>query len=212
MIEAARRNGVNASAVLDALARVPREPFVLPAFRARAYEDTALPIICGQTISQPSTVGLMTQLLELEPGMKVLEVGTGSGYQAAVLAAMGARVFTIERHAELFAQARTVIASLGLNVAFHRGDGSIGWSAYAPYDRIIVTAGAPDVPPQLLAQLAVGGRMVIPVGGRERQRMHVVLRDSEGCNVYDHGEFAFVPLIGHTGWASPEGSRTAQER
>lgn len=207
MINAAQRSGVSDTRVLDALVSVPREPFVLPAFRGRAYEDTALPIACGQTISQPSTVGVMTQLLELEPGMKVLEIGTGSGYQAAVLATMGMRVFSVERHPELLERARQVLESMGLHVALHRGDGSIGWSAYAPYDRIIVTAGAPEIPSQLLSQLALGGRMVIPVGDREQQRMQVVIRDSEGFDVYDHGAFTFVPLIGHTGWNAGGESR-----
>jgi protein-L-isoaspartate(D-aspartate) O-methyltransferase len=202
MVENLRARGIVDEAVLGAIARIPREEFVPSAFRTRAYEDDALPIACNQTISQPYTVARMTELLEVEPGMKVLEVGTGSGYQAAVLATMGAKVFTIERHAELLRQARESLARAGCNVATHLGDGTLGWMTYAPYDRIIVTAGAPEVPMSLLRQLAPDGRLLIPTGGRDAQRMQMAIKvgDANQYDLYDYGEFKFVPLIGRNAW------------
>lgn len=202
LIALLREKGVRDERVLRAVSLVPREEFVPSAFRHRAYEDSALPIGSGQTISQPYTVAMMTQLLEAEPGMKVLEIGTGSGYQAAVLHMMGLKVFTIERHYDLLHQARITLDKIGCNVASHLGDGTLGWSSFAPYDRIIVTAGAPTIPSSLLKQLAPNGRMVIPTGGREAQRMEVVMKlgDSNEYDVYDYGEFKFVPLIGRNAW------------
>ena len=202
MVESLRARGITDEAVLSAIARIPREEFVPSAFRTRAYEDDALPIACNQTISQPYTVARMTELLEAEPGMKVLEIGTGSGYQAAVLAMLGMRVFTIERHAELLRQARESLARVGCNVATHLGDGTLGWMTYAPYDRIIVTAGAPEVPRPLLRQLAPDGRLLIPTGGRDAQRMQMAIKvgDTGQYDLYDYGEFKFVPLIGRNAW------------
>lgn len=149
--------GICDERVLRAMRKVERHVFVPEPFTIRAYEDTALPIGCSQTISQPYTVAFMTQHLDVREGDKVLEVGTGSGYQAAILAEMGARVFTIERLFDLLQQARKILDVLGYNVASKVGDGSIGWSEFAPYDRIIVTAAAPAVPQSLFRQLSEGG-------------------------------------------------------
>jgi protein-L-isoaspartate(D-aspartate) O-methyltransferase len=202
LIEVLRERGVTDERVLRAVSLVPREEFIPSAFRHRAYEDSALPIGNGQTISQPYTVAMMSQLLEAAPGMKVLEIGTGSGYQAAVLHMMGLKVFTIERHYDLLHQARLVLERIGCNVASHLGDGTLGWSTFAPYDRIIVTAGSPDIPSSLLKQLAPNGRLVIPIGGRDAQRMEVAVKIGETSeyDVFDHGEFKFVPLIGRNAW------------
>jgi protein-L-isoaspartate(D-aspartate) O-methyltransferase len=206
LIEVLRARGITDERVLGAMAQVPREVFIPPAFQNRAYDDDALPIECRQTISQPYTVAIMSQLLEAEPGMKVLEIGTGSGYQAAVLSMMGLSVFTVERHAELLRQASARLLSIGCNVATHLGDGTLGWSRYAPYDRIMVTAGAPDIPSSLLKQLAPDGRLIIPVGSVDDQHMHVAVRQGELAeyDVFDYGPYKFVPLIGRKGWQSEE--------
>lgn len=202
LIDLLRERGIHDERVLHAVAMVPREEFVPTAFRHRAYEDSALPIACGQTISQPYTVAVMTQALEAEPGMKVLEIGTGSGYQAAVLHMLGLKVFTIERHFDLMQGARAVLERLGYNIASHLGDGTLGWSTFAPYDRIVVTAGAPEIPSTLLRQLAPDGRLVIPIGDRDVQRMHVAAKvgDTNQYDVFDHGEYKFVPLVGRNAW------------
>ncbi len=209
LIDHLRESGIRDERVLHAIAMVPREEFVQDAFRHRAYEDSALPIACGQTISQPYTVAMMTQLLEAEPGMKVLEVGTGSGYQAAVLHTLGLKVFTIERHFELLQNARAVFQKLGYNIASHLGDGTLGWSTFAPYDRIVVTAGAPDIPTSLLRQLAPDGRLVIPIGGRQQQRMQAAIKigDTSQYDVFDYGEFKFVPLVGRNAWDQESGGQ-----
>jgi protein-L-isoaspartate(D-aspartate) O-methyltransferase len=214
LADALRQRGVRDERVLRAIVSLPREEFVPPGFRNRAYDDDALPISCGQTISQPFTVAMMTELLEAEQGMSVLEIGTGSGYQAAVLCFMGLRVFTVERHVELLQQARENLIRVGCNVATHLGDGSVGWSTYAPYDRIIVTAGAPDIPGALLKQLAPDGRMVIPIGDQSAQKMQVVIRlgDTNQYDVFEHGDFKFVPLIGRNAWQKDEAPREFQRR
>jgi protein-L-isoaspartate(D-aspartate) O-methyltransferase len=203
LLDELRSKGITDERVLGAIARIPREEFVPATFRHRAYDDDALPIACAQTISQPYTVAMMSQLLEARPDMSVLEIGTGSGYQAAVLYFMGLRVFTVERHAELLKEARERLARIGVNVATHLGDGTVGWSQFAPYDRIIVTAGAPTVPGALLRQLAPNGRLVVPVGGTDAQQMKVVDRrgDGEEFDIADAGSFKFVPLIGRNGWS-----------
>ncbi|MBX7217787.1 MAG: protein-L-isoaspartate(D-aspartate) O-methyltransferase [Candidatus Kapabacteria bacterium] len=202
LLEQLRLRGITDEAVLKAIAKIPREEFVPATFRHRAWEDGALPISCNQTISQPFTVAFQTQLLEAKSGMNVLEIGTGSGYQAAVLWALGLRVFTIERHADLLSQARQRLEAIGCNVAMRVADGTVGWSAFAPFDRIIVTAGAPAAPPALLRQLAANGRMVIPIGEKATQRMKVFIRqgESDQFEEFDHGDFKFVPLIGREGW------------
>lgn len=211
LIDLLRDRGVHDERVLHAIAMVPREEFVQSAFRHRAYEDCPLPLACGQTISQPSTVAMMSQLVDGTPGMKVLEIGTGSGYQAAVLHTMGYKVFTIERHFELLQQARRVLDAIGCNVASHLGDGTLGWSTFAPYDRIVVTAGAPEIPSPLLRQLAPDGRLIIPIGDRTQQSMHVAIKvgDTSQYDVFDHGTFKFVPLVGRNAWDVDADARNA---
>ena len=203
LVKELREKGISNEALLDAIGKIPRERFVDPAFVQHAYEDTAFPIGEMQTISQPYTVAFMTEALALKRGEKVLEIGTGSGYQAAVLAEMGSRVFTIERHTSLLADARQRLDLLGYDRVLSRvGDGSRGWNEYAPFDAIIVTAGAPDVPESLTKQLnASGGRMIIPVGNQEMQRMYLIRRNGDDLTGEELPEFKFVPLIGKEGWA-----------
>lgn len=188
--------------VLEAMRRVPRHRFVPESARDQAYEDRPHPIGAHQTISQPLMVGLMTELLDVGVGDEVLEIGSGSGYQAAVLAELGARVVSVERHAPLAERARGLLEHLGIDsVEIYVGDGTEGWPAEAPYDRIIVTAGAPNVPQPLLDQLAAPGRMVIPVGPAELQSLMLIEKLSDGCvTSTSHGDCVFVPLIGKYGW------------
>lgn len=201
LIDSFRRRDITDASVLQAIASVPREEFVSPAMKQRAYEDSALPIDAHQTISQPYTVAVMTQALRVRPGSKVLEIGTGSGYQAAVLAALGCTVYTIERHEILSRRARTTLERCGYHVHCRVGDGTIGWSEHAPYDGIIVTAGAPDVPEALAKQLTIGGCLVVPVGERDEQTLYRVTRTAEDdWSAEDLGPFRFVPLIGRQGW------------
>jgi protein-L-isoaspartate(D-aspartate) O-methyltransferase len=200
MVSLIRSRGVADPRVLAALQKVERHRFVPEPFTGRSYDDSALPLRDGQTISQPYTVAVMTEALALKEGGKVLEIGTGSGYQAAVLAAMGARVFSIERNLALLSGARRILDQLGYRVATRGGDGTIGWSEQAPYDGIVVTAGAPSVPDALLRQLADGGKMVIPVGDLEIQRLVVVSRSGEQFERRELDGFKFVPLIGKMGW------------
>ena len=201
LIQQLRDRGITNEAVLDVMGRLPREAFVSQAIASRVYEDTALPIDDQQTISQPYTVALMTQTLALPAGSKVLEIGTGSGYQAAVLTMLGLHVYTIERHAGLSRKAKQVLTDLGLTATFRIGDGTIGWSEHAPYDGIVVTAGAPDVPQTLARQLTVGGRMVVPVGTLNEQTMYCVTRTGPtDWKAVDMGPSKFVPLIGREGW------------
>jgi protein-L-isoaspartate(D-aspartate) O-methyltransferase len=200
MVSLIRARGVADARVLAALQKVERHRFVPEPFTGRSYDDSALPLRDGQTISQPYTVAVMTEALELKEGGKVLEIGTGSGYQAAVLAAMGARVFSIERNLALLSGARRILDQLGYRVATRGGDGTIGWSEHAPYDGIVVTAGAPSVPDALLRQLADGGKFVIPVGDLEIQRLVVVSRSGEAFERREMAGFKFVPLIGKMGW------------
>jgi protein-L-isoaspartate(D-aspartate) O-methyltransferase len=200
LVDLLRSKGITDQQVLDAITAIPRHRFVQEVFHHRAYEDSALPIACQQTISQPYTVAFMTQLLHVRHGDKILEIGTGSGYQACILAEMNARVFTIERHFDLLETARLRFEELGYNIASKVGDGSIGWSQFAPYKGIIVTAGAPDVPASLLRQLDDGGRLVIPVGDQTSQNMIIVeRRGSEFVHSKSAG-FKFVPLLGKEGW------------
>ncbi len=187
--------------VLEAMRTVPRHAFVPDDYRHLAYSDGPLPIGEGQTISQPYIVALMTQLLSLKESEKVLEIGTGSGYQAAILAYLVAEVHTIERHAKLAENARSLLKDLGyMNVHIHIGDGSQGWSAAASYDAVIVTAAAPKVPPSLLEQLAEGGRLVIPVGGRFNQVLQLWRRTDDALTHDELTPVAFVPLMGKYGW------------
>lgn len=202
LIEELRIRGIHDGRVLEAMALVPRERFLDRPFAARAYDDSALPIGEGQTISQPYTVAYQTQSLELKAGEKVLEIGTGSGYQTAILAQMGLRVFTIERHVALLEAARKRLESLGFHRIISRaGDGTRGWPEYAPFDAILVTAGAPDVPESLTKQLSPNsGRMVIPIGGQQSQTMYLVEKNDDTLSAKELADFAFVPLIGKEGW------------
>jgi protein-L-isoaspartate(D-aspartate) O-methyltransferase len=191
-----RREGIFDTRVLSAIERVPREAFVPEALRAQAYANTALPISSGQTISQPYVVAYMTQLLELGERMKVLEIGTGSGYQAAVLARLCRRVYTIERHRPLLREAEARFRALGLhNITTRLGDGSKGWPEQAPFERIIVTAAAAQVPETLRSQLADGGVMVIPVGDRHAQEIWRVRREAEAYSTEQLLPVRFVPLV-----------------
>jgi protein-L-isoaspartate(D-aspartate) O-methyltransferase len=202
MLALLREKGINETRVLEAMAKVERHLFVLEPFMNRAYEDTALPIAKTQTISQPYTVAYMTQELRVDQDSKVLEIGTGSGYQAAILAEMGCRVFTIERHMDLHLHARNLLERLGYRVATRCGDGTVGWSEFAPYDGIIVTAAAPDVPDALLHQLADKGRLVIPVGDLNVQSLRIITKDGQQFHVREDRGFKFVPLIGKKGWGN----------
>lgn len=197
LIFSLRQAGVTDKAVLEAIEATPREAFVEPAFRDRAYADAALPIRCGQTISQPAVVGMMTEALEVTKRCKVLEVGAGSGYQAAVLARLARRVYAIERHRPLAQIARERLERLGLaNVTLRAGDGTLGWPEQAPFDRILVTAAAEDAPRLLLEQLREGGIMVLPVGqSDEVQQLIKIEKSAEGLRYTELGEVLFVPLI-----------------
>jgi protein-L-isoaspartate(D-aspartate) O-methyltransferase len=195
------RRGIRDARVLAAMRRVPREEFVPPESRALAYADRALPIGDGQTISQPYIVASMTEALQLEPADRVLEVGTGSGYQAAILGELASHVVTVERRADLAERARVKLASLGYaNVAVVVGDGTLGWAENAPYDAILVAAGSPGVPASLTAQLADGGRLVVPVGPRDHQVLTVIRRVGDRFERSEMDGCVFVPLIGAEGW------------
>lgn len=202
LIRTLRDKGITDERVLDAFRKVPRHLFVDGAMYAQAYDDNALPIGCGQTISQPSIVACMTQLLELKKDEKILEIGTGSGFQTAILAQFSRRVYTIERNNVLGEAARKRLREMGyLNVVFKIGDGTCGWQQNAPFDKIIVTAGAPVVPKTLSDQLAVGGRMVIPTGDRNNQELYIFDKTTEGLRqTTKAGNVVFVPLIGEHGW------------
>lgn len=202
LVETLRTKGISDERVLEVFGRVPRHLFIDTALEDRAYEDTALPIGKRQTISQPYTVARQTELLEVMPGDRVLEIGTGSGYQAAILHELGAEVYSIERHEELYERARTTLRELGYKVNLKLGDGTLGWSAYAPYDGIVVTAGAPEVPEVLLGQLQVNGRLVVPVGDSRKQEMVRVRKArEEEFREERFSHFKFVPLIGKKGWS-----------
>lgn len=198
-----RARGIQDERVLDAMGSIPRELFISSdRERRRAYADEAVPIDAGQTISQPWVVARMTELLAVRLGDRILELGTGSGYQAAVLAALGADVISLERHATLAEQARDRIATLTLpgRVEIRVADGSLGDSVGAPYDRIIVTAAAPTIPVELRDQLADGGRLIIPVGPRDHQILTLVTRHGDDWRDTPHGAVVFVPLIGPGGF------------
>lgn len=196
LVEGIRIKGVRDQRVLDAIAKVPRHLFMDSSFIQFAYKDQAFPIGAGQTISQPFTVAFQTQLLDVQPNEKVLEVGTGSGYQAAVLLEMGATVFTIERQRELFLKVQQLLPEIGYHPKFFYGDGYKGLPTYGPFDKIIITAGAPVVPEELLHQLRIGGVLVAPIGPSEKQTMCKVTRKSEEeFEKEKHGTFVFVPML-----------------
>ncbi|MGQ7867967.1 protein-L-isoaspartate(D-aspartate) O-methyltransferase [Sunxiuqinia sp. sy24] len=196
LVEGIRIKGVRDQRVLDAMAKVPRHLFMDSSFIQFAYKDQAFPIGAGQTISQPFTVAFQSQLLDIQPNDKVLEVGTGSGYQAAVLVEMGAIVFTIERQRELYLNVQQLLPELGYHPKFFYGDGYKGLPTYGPFDKIIITAGAPHIPEDLLLQLRVGGVLVVPVGPTEKQIMYKITRISDDeFEKEKHGTFVFVPML-----------------
>ncbi|MEA4909458.1 MAG: protein-L-isoaspartate(D-aspartate) O-methyltransferase [Chloroflexi bacterium] len=199
------RRGLRDPRLLDVFRTVPRHLFVPPELQLRAYEDGPLPIGHDQTISQPFIVAIMTSLLQLEGDEKVLEVGTGSGYQAAILASLAGEIHTVEWHPGLAEEAGRRLERLGLhNVHVHQGDGSLGWPAYAPYAAILVAAAAPAPPRPLLEQLAAGGRLVIPVGARGNQQLQRWVRRPNYYEAEDVIPVSFVPLLGQHGWSGGE--------
>lgn len=201
LIETLQANGIRDLAVLRAFDEVPRHLFVPTGVRHRAYEDSALPIGSGQTISQPSIHALYLDVLKLTGRERVLEVGTGSGFQTALLARLAAQVFTIERVAALMERAKDVLRAQQVNnVSYLVGDGTIGWREYGPYDAILVGAGSPTVPQPLIDQLAVGGRLLCPVGDRAKQEIVLVTRDVSGVRTTVVTDARFVPLVGTHGW------------
>ncbi len=201
LVETLRRKGIRDLAVLKAVAETPRHRFVPESVRHRAYEDSALPIGGGQTISQPFVQARYLEVLALTGREKVLEVGTGSGYQTALLARLAETVFSVERLPQLAQQAREALQAAGCrNVTVLVGDGTLGWRAFAPYDAILVAAASPDVPAPLVDQLAMGGRLVIPLGDREAQVLTLVRRTERGAEATALGDVRFVPLIGEFGF------------
>jgi len=202
LVESLRNAGVHDEHVLSVIASTPREIFLDEAQSDLAYEDRALPIALGQTISQPLMVATMTQALQLRGQERVLEVGTGSGYQTAILSRLVTQVYSVERYQQLAYQAARRLSQLGVqNVSIYVGDGSLGWPDQAPYDRILVTAAAPEIPMQLLTQLVRWGILVIPVGSQERQELLIVHRAPWGPETRSLGACIFVPLIGAEGWS-----------
>lgn len=201
LVNEIREKGIQNEAVLKAIEKVPRHFFYDGAFMEQAYQDKAFPIGEGQTISQPYTVAYQSELLEIKKGDKILEIGTGSGYQTCILLELGAKVYTIERIRKLFADAKSTLNEMDYKAHFFCADGSKGMSAYAPYDKIIVTAGAPFVPETLLAQLKIGGILVIPVGDEKTQKMLRITKKEDGsCETIEFDTFRFVPLIGDKAW------------
>ncbi len=195
------RLGLQNDFLKSVMLTVPRHLFVDSALAGKAYSDTSMPIGAEQTISQPSMVAMMSHFLEPRKGDKILEIGTGSGYQTAVLANYTPRLYSVERIATLSKKAQGLLEQLGFrNIIFKSGDGSLGWESWAPYDRIIVTAGAPVIPEKLKMQLADGGRMVIPSGGRETQKLLCVDRHGSEFRETNLGDCRFVPLLGKEGW------------
>ena len=206
LVDELRAEGIRDERVLQALGRVPREAFVPDEHRHLAYRNSALPIGERQTISQPFVVALMTQELALGGSERVLEIGTGSGYQTAILAELAAHVVSVERHPALLDSARRMLGELDYShVELHLSNGSLGWPSGAPYDRIIVTAAAPELPEPLLDQLGPGGRLILPVGTATQQELLLITRDPDGLHQRRLGPVRFVPLVGEAGWQpSPE--------
>jgi protein-L-isoaspartate(D-aspartate) O-methyltransferase len=196
LVDELRKKGITDEEVLRAINAVPRHLFMDPAFLNHAYTDKAFPITSGQTISQPYTVAVQTSLLQVKKRDKVLEVGTGSGYQAAILVEMGVKVYTIERFRDLYLKAQRTLTSMGYNADFFYGDGYEGKKQYGPFDGILITAAAPEIPDELLQQLKTGGRLVVPVGKSDSQVMTVVTKTGPDTYEYSsHGYFAFVPML-----------------
>ncbi len=201
LVKVLQSKGIKDQRILDIIGKVPRHFFFENALVEHAYEDKAFPIGAGQTISQPYTVAFQTELLDIKPGDKILEIGTGSGYQAIVLVEMGADVYTIEYQKTLYDRTKVFLPQMGYKPHFFYGDGSKGLSRFAPYDKIIVTAGAPTVPDALVDQLKVGGYLVIPVGDQKTQQMLRVTKTGENkIRTEVFNDFKFVPLLGSDGW------------
>jgi protein-L-isoaspartate(D-aspartate) O-methyltransferase len=201
LVEQLHDQGIRDLAVLNAIDQTPRHRFIPTGIRHRAYEDSALPIGNGQTISQPSIHARYLELLKLTGNEKVLEIGTGSGYQTALLSVLASQVFSIERIPELLDNARDTIRQLGLrNISFLLGDGTLGWRQYAPYDAILVGAGAPEVPSPYLEQLKEGGRVLIPLGGKEEQTLYMFTRRGDELQQVEVAPVRFVPLVGKYSW------------
>jgi protein-L-isoaspartate(D-aspartate) O-methyltransferase len=201
LIDILIKSGIRDERILHAFNKVKREYFVVPEFKRLAYDNSALPISNNQTISQPFTVAFMTQLLNIKEGDKILEIGTGSGYQAAILCEMKAEVYSVERIEQLYKEAKRILKEHHLKCS----DGTIGWKEHALYDGIVVTAGSPELPDSLVKQLAAGGRLVIPIGDKNGQEIWQVIRvkeedGKEFLDIYKHKNFKFVPLIGKEGW------------
>ncbi|UXX79314.1 protein-L-isoaspartate(D-aspartate) O-methyltransferase [Reichenbachiella carrageenanivorans] len=201
LVRKLREKGITNERVLDAIGKIPRHWFFDEIFESHAYQDKAFPIAEGQTISQPYTVAFQTDLLEVKPGKKILEIGTGSGYQACVLVENGVDLVTIEYKEKLSLLAQQMLKYMGYSPRFIIGDGSLGYDKFAPYDGIIVTAGAPTVPKALIDQLKVGGHLVIPVGNRDQQKMLRLTKQPNGnITKEEYSNFSFVPLLGDDGW------------
>lgn len=203
LVELLQEQGIRDLSVLHAIDEVPRHRFVPTGVRHRAYEDSALPIGSGQTISQPMIHARYLELLQMSGTERVLEIGTGSGYQTALLSRLAAQVFSVERVAPLLERAREVLAEIGVrNVSFLLGDGTLGWRQYGPYDAILVSAAAPSVPAAYADQLIDGGRLLIPLGDREEQTLHVITRRGDAFESRSVGPVRFVPLLGKESWES----------
>jgi len=196
LVEIVKSKGISDEKILNAIMTIPRHLFMAKGFEERAYQDNAFPIAADQTISQPYTVAFQTTLLEIQKGEKVLEVGTGSGYQAAVLLELGVKLYTIERQRELFLSSQVILKQLGYNAYSYYGDGYAGLTTYAPFDKILITAGAAEIPNELLKQLKVGGIMVAPIGERKSQDMLRITKLGENkFRKENFGKFVFVPML-----------------
>jgi len=201
LVSQLKQKGIKSESVLEAISLLPRELFIPKKLHSKAYEDNALPIDYGQTISQPYTVAYMTELLDVIPEMKVLEIGTGSGYQASLLYMLKAKVFSIERIPELYYNVKTLFNKLNLDIFVKLDDGTLGWEQSFLYDRIIITAAAPELPQSLLKQLTIGGKLVVPIGDKKSQTMTLIERtDEKNFRKTEKLKFRFVPLIGEEGW------------
>jgi protein-L-isoaspartate(D-aspartate) O-methyltransferase len=201
MVERFKKKGIRDERVLEVMSVIPRHLFVEEALQPRAYEDHPLPIGCGQTISQPYMVALMTELLEVKPEDRILEIGAGSGYQTAILAMLAAQVYAVERIPELANRAQSRLEGLGLkNVMISSFDGTLGWSEYAPYDGILVAAASESIPQPYVDQLAIGGRLLIPVGDESQQHLIRLIKRETENKIENHGGCVFVKLIGEHGW------------
>lgn len=202
LVNLLKDKGITDEKVLNAISRVPRHIFLDSSFEQHAYQDKAFPIAAGQTISQPYTVAFQSQALEIQGGEKVLEIGTGSGYQASVLCEMGVKVYSIERQKELFNFSNGILKKLGYSLVQKFGDGYQGLPTFAPFDRIIVTAGAPEIPKKLLSQLKVGGVMIIPVGVEDQEMIRVIRVSESKFSKKNMGAFKFVPMLENKNSAS----------